>query len=77
MNDEMIELCAGAKRRRDKALADTGAARHQGFYIGEILAERFNNVERISKVAKLIAQVVRDYKSVPDTLAAIADGLET
>lgn len=77
MNDEMIELCAEAKRRQSKAFAASGQARHQGFYIGEILGERFKNIERIAQVSKLIAQVIRDYKAVPDVLAEIADGLET
>ena len=74
MNDEMIELCAEAKRRRDKALTNSGAARHQGFYVGEILAEKLTDH---TATLKLIAQIVRDYKAVPEVLAAIADGLET
>lgn len=75
MNDEMIALCAEAKRRRDKALTVSGAARPQGFYIGEILAGQIR-ITQTHVILKLIAQVIRDYKAVPDVLAEIADGLE-
>lgn len=76
MNEEMIELCAEAKRHQDKDYATSGQARHQGFYLGVILAEQIW-ITKLPVILRLIAQVIRDYKAVPEVLAEIADGLET
>lgn len=72
----MMQLCAEAKRRQAAIRTQTGSFRHQGFYMGEILGVLLSTPSDDPKNINLIAQVIRDYKHVPDVLSEIADGME-
>lgn len=72
----IFQLCGIATSLRMRAKAQTGVVAPDGFYVGQALADMMAGENCGDKTISLVALTIREYKNVPEHLAAIVDGME-